>query len=90
LFKSEIVITGGCNIGVGVGVGEVLTEPLFQTNFFPDLTHVKVLPEATDVIPKVLQLDPALTAALAGIRGREIDRVSTDKKAISFLFIRKA
>jgi len=39
------------------------------------------------VIPIVLQLDPALTAAFTGIRGREIDRESTDKNAISFLFI---
>jgi hypothetical protein len=49
--------------------------------------HVKVLPEATDVIPIVLQLDPALNAALAGFRGSEIDRESTDKNAIGFLFM---
>jgi hypothetical protein len=49
--------------------------------------HVKVLPEATDVIPKVLQLDPALTAATDGARGSVSDRESIDKKVISFLFM---
>jgi len=64
----------------------VLT-PLFQINFLPDLIHVKVFPDATDVIPIVLQLAPALTAAFAGIRGEDRKRESIDKKAISFLFI---
>jgi hypothetical protein len=89
IFEQEVPSTGSCKFVVDRVVGTDLFKatPLFQTNFFPDLTHVKVLPEATDVIPIVLQLDPALTAALAGIRGREIDRVSIDKKVISFLFI---
>jgi hypothetical protein len=49
--------------------------------------HVKVLPDATEAIPIVLQLAPDLTAALAWIRGRDKVRVSIDKKAISLLFI---
>jgi hypothetical protein len=53
--------------------------PLFQIGFFPNLMHVKVLPEAIDVIPIVLQLDPALTAALTGIRGKKIEREIADK-----------
>jgi hypothetical protein len=52
--------------------------------------HVKVLLDATEVIPKVLQLAPAFTAAFAGIRGRDNERESIDNKAISFLFILKA
>jgi hypothetical protein len=48
------------------------------------------LPDATEVIPIVLQLDPAFTAALTGIKKREKERKSIDKKAISFLFIHKA
>ena len=59
--------------------------PLFQSNFFPDLIHVNVLPEATDVMPKVLQDAPALTAAFAWIRGEDRKRESIDKNAISLL-----
>ena len=69
-----------------VGLDLLTITPLFQTHFFPNLTHVKVLPEATDVTPKVLQLAPALTAAFAGINGRDPERESIDKKAISLLF----
>jgi len=61
--------------------------PLSQTNFLPDLMHVKVLPEAKEVIPTVLQVDPALTAAFEGTRDIEKERPSTDRNAISFLFI---
>jgi hypothetical protein len=52
--------------------------------------QVKVLPPITDLIPTLVHLSPALTAAFAGIRGVEIKRVNIDKKAISFLFILKA
>jgi hypothetical protein len=51
--------------------GLVAENPLSQTNFFPDFMHVKVLPETTDFIPAVLQLDPALTAEYAGTRENE-------------------
>jgi hypothetical protein len=56
----------------------------------PDLTHIKVLPDATEVIPTFLQLAPALAAAFTGIRGRDIERESIDKKAISLLFMSQA
>jgi hypothetical protein len=51
--------------------------------------HVKVLLDATEVMPKVLQLAPALAAALAGIRGEDRKREIIDKNAISLLFIYK-
>jgi hypothetical protein len=64
--------------------------PLFQTNFLPDLTHVNVLLETTDVIPTFLQAPPALTTAFAEIRGRVKKSENIDKNAISLLFIYKA
>jgi hypothetical protein len=42
---------------------------------------------ATDVIPALEQVPPALTAALTGIKGRDRKRESIDKKVISLLFI---
>jgi len=62
-----------------------LSTPLFQTNFLPDLIHVNVFPDATEVIPALEQDAPALTAAFAGTRDREKKRESMDKNAI-FLF----
>ena len=64
--------------------------PLSQTNFLPDLIHVNVLPEATEVVPAFVQAPPDLTAAFTGISGRDIEIESIDKKVISFLFIFRA
>jgi hypothetical protein len=61
--------------------------PLFQTNFLPDLMHVYVLLETTDVRPAFLQAPPALTAALAGLRGDVIKRETVVKIERSLLFI---
>jgi len=72
---------------IGSGFGVRIFTPLSQTNFLPDLMHVKVLPETIEVNPAVLQLAPALTAALAGTREIDKERPSIDMKAISFLFI---
>jgi hypothetical protein len=41
--------------------------PLSQTNFFPDLMHVYVFDEATEVIPALVHATPALTAAFVEI-----------------------
>jgi hypothetical protein len=59
--------------------------PLFQTNFFPDLIHVYVLPEAKDVIPAFVQAPPAFTAALTEVSGSSTESKSVSKKVISFL-----
>jgi hypothetical protein len=61
--------------------------PLFQINFFPDLMHVYVLLDTTDVMPALLQDAPALAAALAGMKGVDMKRESIEKNAINFLFI---
>ena len=62
----------------------------FQTNFFPDLIHVYVLLDATEVSPALLHAPPALAAALTGISGRVRKSENTDKSAIIFLFTYKA
>jgi hypothetical protein len=60
---------------------------LFQTNFLPDLMQVKVLFPTTDLMPTLVHLAPAFTAALAGNSGRNNERESVDKTVISLLFI---
>jgi len=52
----------------------------------PDLTHVNVLPAATEVIPALLHLAPALAAAFAGAWERDKERESIEKNAITLLF----
>lgn len=64
--------------------------PLFQTNFLPNLMHVKVLFEEIDVSPAFLQATPAITAALAGVRGKDREIERTDKRAKVFLVTNKA
>jgi hypothetical protein len=61
--------------------------PLFQTSFFPDFMQVKVFPLTTSMFPDLVHLAPALAAAFAGLMGEDRKRESTDKKAISLLFI---
>jgi hypothetical protein len=78
-------VTGGSEIELD----ELTPIPLSQTNFFPDLIHVKVLPPTTEVVPSGLHEDPALTAAFTGIKGRDTESESIDKKAMNLLFIRK-
>jgi hypothetical protein len=51
---------------------------------------VKVFPETIDLIPTFVHAPPALAAAFAGMRGVDRKRETTEKNAISFLFISKA
>jgi hypothetical protein len=55
----------GVGVGVGVGVAFLTATPLFQTNFFPDLTQVYLIPDDVLVFPSTLQAVPGLTAASA-------------------------
>ena len=68
-----------------VGLDLLTITPLFQTNFLPDLMQVKVLFPTADLMPTFVHLSPALTAALAGIMGRDKEIEIIDKKAINFL-----
>jgi len=61
--------------------------PVFQTNFFPDFMHVKVLPDTTDVLPALVHAPPALTAALTGIEKMDKQRESIATKILCLLII---
>jgi hypothetical protein len=52
--------------------------------------QVKVLLPITDLIPTLVHFPPALAAAFAGIKERDKKRESTDKNAITLLFIYEA
>ena len=63
----------GVAIGVGIAVGAEVgvdalfaTIPLFQINFFPDLTHVNFRLETTRVLPTLVHLVPAMLAQVSG------------------------
>jgi hypothetical protein len=51
----------------------------------PDLIHVKVLPDVTEVSPAFVHAPPAFAAAFAEISGKDEESKSIDRKAISFL-----
>ena len=85
----------GVGVGVGVGVGDgegegvgvgdttgngfLITTPLFQTSFFPDLTHVNFLPAAVAVAPALAHLAPAFTAANDGAEIMDSDSSSATR-----------
>jgi hypothetical protein len=71
----------------GVGFEVATATPLSQTNFFPDLIHVKVFPETIDLIPSFVHAPPTLAAAFAGIMGVDRKRESIDKNVISLLYM---
>ena len=58
------VCSTGLKIGSPDGFGAaVITTPLFQTSFVPDLMQVNFLPEAVAVAPALVHLAPALGVA---------------------------
>ena len=63
-----------------VGVVGVDT-PLFQTNFFPDLTQVNFLPELFCVIQSFTQLLPAFGGAALpkGVRPKRIENTKSER-----------
>jgi hypothetical protein len=65
----------------------LLATPLFQLNFLPDLTHVKVFPDATDFIPTFGHAPPALIAAFTGTEGMSKETETIETIASSLLFI---
>ena len=75
-----VAVTEGVGVGVALaeGVGVAVTEglavgfgvattftPLLQTSFLPDLMHVYLYPETVAVDFNLVQVAPALTAAVA-------------------------
>ena len=74
LFGVVDELVDGLGVGVveadvdGVGIGDlvttgVITTPLSQSNFLPDLTQVNFLPDAVAVVPALVHLAPALGVA---------------------------
>jgi hypothetical protein len=75
MFSQVKTIGAGVGVGVGIGVGVgsgvgvitgegfLITTPLFQTSFVPDLTQVNFFPLAVAVVPALLHLAPALGVA---------------------------
>jgi hypothetical protein len=61
---------------------------LFQTNFFPDLTHVNFLPEAVDVAPAFEQTAPAFTAPIAGDISKELKNATETTRARVFFMVK--
>ncbi len=58
----------GVGVGVTTGVGFLITTPLFQTSFVPDLMQVNFFPPEVAVDPALVHLAPALgAAALSGV-----------------------
>ena len=61
-----------------VGVGVLLTTvPLFQTNFFPDLTQKYLTPPVVLVFPTFGQVVPVIVAACDGVAKTEINNAIT-------------
>jgi len=67
----------GLKTGFGLGFGAALTaRPLFHTSLVPDLTQVNFFPAAVAVVPALVHLAPALTAALEGAVIKERERIT--------------
>jgi hypothetical protein len=58
-------------------------------SFFLDFTHLKVMPETTEVIPAFVQEDPAFAAAFTGVKGKSKEMENVEITAIAFRFIER-
>ena len=79
------VASTGLKTGFGDGFGAALiATPLFQTSFVPDLTQVNFLPDAVAVVPALVHLAPAFTAAKVGaeIRDKDSARASNTRARV--------
>jgi len=91
LFGVVDELVDGLGVGVveadvdGVGIGDlvttgVITTPLSQSNFLPDLTQVNFFPAETAVVPAFLQAAPAFGVAASTAPPSEIANRSTKKR----------
>jgi hypothetical protein len=99
LNSTGLTLGVGVGVGVAVGVGStglktgfgdgfgaaLIATPLFQTSFVPDLIHVNFFPDAVAVVPALLHLAPALTAAKEGadIRERDTSRATKIRERVT-------
>ena len=81
-------VTAGASADVEVSAGFTTATPLFQINFFPDLTQVYFLPAAVLICPTFLHASPALTAALeiAGLIAKAKEAINAMTRA-RFMFL---
>jgi hypothetical protein len=75
---SETAVVGA-GLDVADGVVGLVTVPVFQMGFFPDLIHVKILSPSVCLEPILVQGAPLLTAEKAGsaINDAEIEMAIT-------------
>lgn len=64
-FGVEIGEAASFGAGEAIGARFLTITPLLQTNFFPDLTQVYLIPEEVLIWPELLQVVPGFTAAVA-------------------------
>jgi hypothetical protein len=93
------IVGEGVGVGeaVGVGVGSdglktgfrdgfgaaLIVTPLFQTSFFPDLTHVNFLLAAVAVAPALVHFVPALgVAAWSGVARASIKVIAINSRPL--------
>ena len=69
---------------LGDGTGDLITTPLFQTNFFPDFIQVYLIPAEVAVAPSFVHVVPGLGAAVASGEIIPSNRPK-DRSAKSFL-----
>jgi hypothetical protein len=73
-----VAIGLGVALGAGAAAGLAIATPLFQTNFFPDLTHVNLVVAVEEVAPAFVQGAPAFTEACEmGVWPRAEKAIST-------------
>lgn len=70
-----------------IGFGFLITTPLFQINFFPDLIHVYFLPLLLLVAPTEEHVVPGFIAASEG-KEREVIRHMRDVDSKTSFFTR--
>lgn len=93
-------MASGVGVDVGEGVGSwvavgkaaclagLITLPLFQTSFLPNLTHLNCLPPLIFVIPILLQTAPAF-GGVAENAGRFVNiKASAKTKTAFFMRVR--
>ena len=76
----------GVGVGVGTGDGFLITKPLFQTSFVPDLMQVNFLPDAVAVDPAFAHLAPALgVAAWRGVARERRRAIAISRRPLFFM-----
>ncbi len=78
----------GVGVGVAAGDGFLIATPLFQTSLVPDLTQVNFFPPAVAVVPALVHLSPAFTAAKDGVANNVLAKAKAKKGLQRFIAIR--